>query len=79
MANNKFASDNFEFRSSIHEIITGRSFRLDNLVRDKIAKGDKFNINTMIEMQLDYKDDFIAEVLPNLLKKLKQYENIWQS
>lgn len=28
MCNNRFASDNFEFRSSLHEIVTGRIFRL---------------------------------------------------
>lgn len=33
MCNNRFASDNFEFRSSLHEIVTGRVYRLDKAIR----------------------------------------------
>jgi hypothetical protein len=43
MCNNRFASDNFEFRSSLHEIVTGRIFRLDKIIREHIAEGKKFD------------------------------------
>jgi acyl-homoserine lactone acylase PvdQ len=32
MANNRFASNAFEFRSSLHEIVTGRAYRIQNLI-----------------------------------------------
>lgn len=32
MCNNRFASDHFELRSSLHEIVTGRSYRLHNII-----------------------------------------------
>jgi acyl-homoserine lactone acylase PvdQ len=32
-ANNKFASDNYEFRSTLHEIVTGRAFRLEKFIK----------------------------------------------
>lgn len=56
MCNNRFASDNFEFRSSLHEIVTGRSYRLETLIKDKIKKGEKFNFKDTQNMQLDQKD-----------------------
>lgn len=28
MCNNRFASDHFDLRSSLHEIVTGRAYRL---------------------------------------------------
>lgn len=31
----------------------------------------------MVEMQLDRKDQFVAEVLPNLVKKLEELREIW--
>lgn len=43
MCNNRFASDNFEFRSSLHEIVTGRIFRLEKIIKDNIEKGTKFD------------------------------------
>ena len=56
MANNKFAEDSFVDRCSIHEISTGRSYRLEKIITDKIKKGEKFNFETMKEMQLDDRD-----------------------
>jgi hypothetical protein len=32
MANNKFAEDSFDTRSSIHELSTGRSYRLEKII-----------------------------------------------
>lgn len=33
LANNKFATNNYKHRSSIHQITTGRAFRLDKIIR----------------------------------------------
>lgn len=43
MCNNRFASDNFEFRSSLHEITTGRAYRIDKVLSEGISKGEKFD------------------------------------
>jgi len=56
MANNKFSTNNYKHRSSIHQITTGRAYRLNNLIKNKIKKGDKFNFETMKQMQLDQVD-----------------------
>ena len=33
MANNKFAHDGFDFRASLHEQSTGRSYRLQKIIK----------------------------------------------
>jgi acyl-homoserine lactone acylase PvdQ len=70
MCNNRFVSDHFEFRSSLHEIVTGRIYRLDKVIKEKIGNGHKFDLEDSKELQLDVKDEFVAEVLPGLLRKL---------
>lgn len=39
MCNNKFAPDQFTHRGSLHEITTGRAFRLEKIITDKIKAG----------------------------------------
>lgn len=39
MCNNKFAPDQFAHRGSLHEITTGRAYRLEKIITDKIAAG----------------------------------------
>lgn len=41
-------------------------------------KKEKFDFDTMVEMQLDRKDQYVAEVLPNLLKKIEELKVVWQ-
>lgn len=36
LANNKFAEDSFDTRSSIHELTTGRAYRLEKFITGKI-------------------------------------------
>lgn len=60
MANNKFAEDSFSSRTSIHEISTGRSYRLDKILSSKIKSGHKFTHEDMKIMQLDTKDEFLC-------------------
>ena len=47
LANNRFASDNFKHRSSLHEIVTARSYRISNMIEERIAKKHKFNFDSM--------------------------------
>lgn len=56
MCNNRFASDHFDLRSSLHEITTGRAYRIDKVLREGIAAGKKFNFEHFKELQLDVKD-----------------------
>jgi acyl-homoserine lactone acylase PvdQ len=39
MCNNKFAPDGQITRSSLHEITTGRAYRLEEIITSKIKKG----------------------------------------
>ncbi len=39
MCNNKFAPDQFTHRGSLHEITTGRAYRLERIITEKIAAG----------------------------------------
>lgn len=77
MANNKFAEDSFDSRTSIHEISTGRSYRIDKILSDKIKSGYKFTHEDMKIMQLDTKDEFLSEAFPQLLKALGGVRSIW--
>lgn len=79
MANNKFAEDSFASRTSIHEISTGRSYRIDNILKNKIQEGHKFTHEDMKAMQLDNRDEFLSEAFPFLLKALDQVRNIWEN
>ena len=79
MANNKFAEDGFEFRSSIHEQVTGRSYRLQKIITDKISKGNKFTFEDVIKMQLDTRDEFLSEALPSMLKALTTVRQLWSN
>lgn len=79
MCNNRFVSDHFAHRSSLHEIVTGRSYRLDKIISQRISKGEKFDLQDNIRMQLDLKDEFVAEVLPRLLSRLTHLREIWSS
>ncbi len=70
MANNKFASDHFEFRSTLQEIVTARAYHLESMISGRIKRNEKFSIQDMKDMQMDYKDTFLAEVMPKLILKL---------
>ena len=56
MCNNKFAQDEFKYRSSLHEITTGRAYRLEKIITQKISEGHKFTFDDMKNMQLDVRD-----------------------
>ena len=47
---------------------TGRSIRIDELIRDGIAKGKKFTPEDMIEFQLDNMDVFARNMIPRVVK-----------
>ena len=56
MCNNKFAPDQYKYRSSLHEIATGRSYRLEKIITGLIGEGHKFGVEDMKAMQLDVRD-----------------------
>lgn len=60
MCNNKFAPDQFTHRGSLHEITTGRAYRLERIITEKIEAGEKFDLEDMKNMQLDYRDEFLS-------------------
>lgn len=60
LGNNKFASNNYKHRSSIHQVVTGRSFTIDKFIRSKIEKKEKFSFQDMMDMQLNLHDGFLC-------------------
>jgi hypothetical protein len=56
MANNRFVSDNYKYRSSLHEITTGRAYYLDKIIRERIGRKQKFSFEDIKSMQLSQKD-----------------------
>ena len=79
MANNKFAGDSFEFRASIHEQTTGRSYRIEKMITDRIRAGKKMDFEDMKAMQLDTKDEFLSEAFPSVLRGLREVPQLWSS
>lgn len=77
MGNNRFASDNYKYRSSLHEITTGRSYIIDKFIKDKINNKGKFDFEDMKKFQLNQKDQFLSEVLPKFLGRLTHFKYIW--
>jgi hypothetical protein len=53
LCNNKFASNNYKHRSSIHQLVTGRAFTLNKLISEKISKKEKFSFEDVKNLQLN--------------------------
>ncbi len=70
LCNNKFAPDQYTHRGSLHEITTGRAYRLNRIITEKIAAGHKFSFEDMKTMQLDFRDEFLSEAFPYVLTRL---------
>ena len=79
LCNNKFASDHHEFRSTLHEIVTGRAYRLEQIITKNIQKKHKFTLEDNMKMQLDVRDEFASEAFPLVLAKLTQMREIWSN
>ena len=79
MANNKFAQDSFDLRASIHEQSTGRSYRLEKIITEKIKKGQKFTFEDIKSMHLDTKDEFISQAFPYILGALTKVRQLWSN
>ena len=47
---------------------TGRSVRIDELIREKIESGQKFKADDMIAIQLDTIDVFARRMIPYVTK-----------
>ena len=57
----------------------GRAFRLEKIIQQTIGAGEKFDFEKMRAMQLDQRDEYVAEVLPKLLRRLSELRKIWSS
>jgi acyl-homoserine lactone acylase PvdQ len=49
------------------------------MISGRIKRKEKFSIQDMKDMQLDYKDSFLAEVMPKLILKLEEHRSLWAS
>ena len=63
-ANNRQAGDHASYDFGATTMSTGRSIRIDELIREGIEKGHKFTSEDMIEFQLDNVDVFARNMLP---------------
>lgn len=67
-ANNKIASDNIKTGMCVNMFSTARARRATDMVKDRITKGKKFDVEYMRKMQLDTVDVYAAEVVKNIIK-----------
>lgn len=77
MTNNKFASDNYAHRASLHEVSNGRSYRLEELLTTAMQQGKKFTLEDMMQMQQDTKDSYVDLVMKDLLKIFRDNRKDW--
>ena len=52
---------------------------LEKIITQKIAKGEKFTFEDVMNMQLDTKDEFLSEAFPSILKALTTVRQIWSN
>ena len=52
---------------------------MEKIIKDNIAKGIKFDFELTKQMQLDVRDEFVAETIPALLARLTHLREIWSS
>jgi len=67
-ANNRQAPDHAKYDYGATQMSTGRSVRIDELIREGIAAGHKFTPQDMIDIQLDNIDVFARNMRPNIVK-----------
>ena len=79
MANNKIVEDGFEWRFSIHQQTTARSYRIQKMITDQIKEGNKFTFDDIKRMQFDTKDQFLSEAFPFILKALERVPDLWRN
>ena len=71
-ANNRQVPDNAKKDYGATIMSTGRSVRIDEMIREKIASGQKFTAEDMIAIQMDTIDVFARRMIPYVTKLSKQ-------
>lgn len=78
MTNNKFASDNFDLRGSLHEPSNARALRIDTLLSEQIKSGKKFTLQDMMDYQQDDVDAFLTKIKGKWVSIIKKYKMEWK-
>lgn len=73
-ANNRVASSAIKFGTTQYHYSTARAFRIEELIKEKIASGKKITMDDMKAIQLDVVDAFAREEFPGLLKIADAYK-----
>ena len=71
--NNKFATDNYVHHLSVTAFTTARAKRADQLIKEKIMKREKMNVEFFKDMQLDTKDSYVEFVLESIIKLYEKH------
>ena len=74
-ANNKFATDNTFYHPALNVFTTPRADRIEEIILDKILKGEKFNSDIMKMIQLDTVDIFARDVMPKIISLINEFKN----
>lgn len=72
-ANNKLSTDNIIFHKSLHMLPSARAFRIDQMIREYIEKGEKIGVEEIKKMQLDVKDCYAEKIVPLMLDLVEKY------
>ena len=73
--NNRQASDHASYDYGATTLVTGRSIRIDELIREGIADGKKFTPEDMIAYQLDNVDVFARNMRPYVVRIVDSMKN----
>lgn len=67
-ANNKIAESNYYGGYLDYTIYTARADRIDEIIREEIKSGRKFNVDTAKKIMVDTVDVYCRQILPEILK-----------
>lgn len=75
-ANNKLATDNIIYHTSIHMLPSSRALRIDQMIKGYIEKGIKIGVEEIKKMQLDLKDPYAEIILPKMVDLVRGYYKV---
>ena len=76
VANNKVATDNIKHRTSLNQWTTSRAKRIEEVMKDLLAKGEKIGVEDMKALQLDVVDPWARDFVPIMTKLVQDnYKN----
>lgn len=67
-ANNKIAENNYYGGYLDYTIYTARADRIDEVIREEIKSGRKFNVETAKKIMMDTVDVYCRQILPEILE-----------